>query len=790
VGIAIEIISTRGVKMINLKQLNFDTGGFVRAANNGCTQIDKNNPDLQLRLAIQAHSPNELILQISIQNRGESQHLNALFVEFELPEFKPHQVLVNGWCQEGFSGYTQGIHRTQKRKVFFRRDQNPYSFLPEYGYVEKAQISEWYAQVVRDNEAVLIGALTTSNQFTTIYVVKKDGGTFVRMACQLDGIILPGGESLKSEKLYLAVGGRDELLDKFACLLQKFAGINNLPKPVKGLCCSYYYQGNKVDEKYVKEQLLALDRLPCTLGLETIQIDAGYSAWGDWLDTSKKFPSGMQTIVAEINKRGLKAGIWIAPFIASPHSKLCKEHKDWFINATNGRPIAARFTFPLDCLPPLAFRVLDVTKPAVQAYITSVVEQFVDWGFEYIKTDFTYPLCFATNYEVPMTRAQALRLGFEVIKKAAKGKALIESCITPLSPMVGVADYVRTGSDTMNPYVCSIPLIRNVVNKSMVKANLRNCEARQFLNGKIWINDADCLVCRPNTGLSSQLIDQHDQFLKEYQGSIWTGDNLNNLEWENFEKYLFELFGYQPKKKSAVSVVVPAWNEEKTIQNTLVSLAIQQTKVPFEVIFVDNNCTDDTVTIVKNNSSRVNNLRLVCEKTQGIGAARNAGFSCAVSELIASTDADTIIPVNWISKIYARFWEDTNLAALVGPFIFYSKGNLYNLAFRVSEMAVAYLHRLFIGSYAFRGNNFAVRKTYWEKAGGFNTQISAGEDLDLSVRVGEIGEIKYLPTLTVSTSFRRFEGRALRQFFITSQAYIYRAILKNSEKHTDWEPIR
>ncbi len=439
-------------------------------------------------------------------------------------------------------------------------------------------------------------------------------------------------------------------------MLKSYATIETLPEPVKGLCCSYYFQGNKVDESYIKQQLLAIDRLPCTIGLELIQIDAGYATWGDWLDTSKRFPSGMKSIVSEINKRGLKAGIWIAPFVASPHSKLFKEHPDWFVKDAQGRYVPARLTCPFDFLPKLVFRVLDITKPAVQRYIAEVINQFVEWGFEYIKTDFTYPICFSTNYELPMTRAQALRLGFEVINKASRGQAHIQSCISQLSPLVGLVDYARTGADTVNPYVCFLPFIRKQVNGLLLSSNLQNGEARQFLNGKIWINDADCLVCRPKTGLSTELIDRQFKFITNYQGSIWVGDNLINLRWNKYEKYLLELFGYQPRKKTAITVVVPAWNEEKTIQKTLDSLSRQQTKMPFEVILVDNNCTDNTVNVANTFQDRINHLRVVCETTQGIGAARNTGFDLASSDLIASTDADTNVPENWISEIYERFW--------------------------------------------------------------------------------------------------------------------------------------
>lgn len=105
-------------------------------------------------------------------------------------------------------------------------------------------------------------------------------------------------------------------------------------------------------------------------------------------------------------------------------------------------------------------------------------------------------------------------------------------------------------------------------------------------------------------------------------------------------------------------------------------------------------------------------------------------------------------------------------------------------------MIADYLHRILTGSFAFRGVNFAIRKYVWKKAGGFNTKLSALEDVDLSLRVRKIGKIKYLPDLVVKTSYRRFEGRFFRQLTKRAKAYYYRVIAKNSDKYADWDTIR
>ena len=165
--------------------------------------------------------------------------------------------------------------------------------------------------------------------------------------------------------------------------------------------------------------------------------------------------------------------------------------------------------------------------------------------------------------------------------------------------------------------------------------------------------------------------------------------------------------------------------------------------------------------MVKPFTDKIDHLKIICETRQGIGSARESGFSSALSEIVASTYADSLVPQDWISKIFGEFWADKDLKGLVGTYIFDSKPKLFNFLSKNVMGLADYLHRILTGSFAFRGINFAIRRNAWKKAGGFNTKISALEDVDLSLRVGKFGKIKYLPDLAVNTSYRRFEGRFL-----------------------------
>lgn len=104
-----------------------------------------------------------------------------------------------------------------------------------------------------------------------------------------------------------------------------------------------------------------------------------------------------------------------------------------------------------------------------------------------------------------------------------------------------------------------------------------------------------------------------------------------------------------------ISVIIPVYNEEKFIKNCLISLA-EQTEQAFEIILVDNNCTEQTVAIAENVAQKYGfKLAVVQEGEKGIVPARVRGFEFAKNEYLASTDADVLVDKNWLAEIKEKF---------------------------------------------------------------------------------------------------------------------------------------
>lgn len=233
-----------------------------------------------------------------------------------------------------------------------------------------------------------------------------------------------------------------------------------------------------------------------------------------------------------------------------------------------------------------------------------------------------------------------------------------------------------------------------------------------------------------------------------------------------------------------ISVVIPAFNEEKFIERTLISLMNQDFK-DFELIVVDNNSQDRTGQIAERFGAKV-----VFEPEEGVGYSRQAGFMAAEAPIIATTDADTIVPHNWLSKILKEFDSDPGLVAFGG---FHS---LYNGPF-LARFAVRYLifipwifDRIFSGGWSLSGANLAVRKKAFLQIEGFKAKLKLGEDADLSWRLRSIGKVCLDMNFRVETSGRRY-GKglfiAIMQYFPNGLARIF---LKKPEKFSKLNPVR
>lgn len=229
-----------------------------------------------------------------------------------------------------------------------------------------------------------------------------------------------------------------------------------------------------------------------------------------------------------------------------------------------------------------------------------------------------------------------------------------------------------------------------------------------------------------------------------------------------------------------VSVVIPAFNEEKTIAKVLDSLEKQSLNEKFEVILVDNNSNDKTVRVARN-FGRKFNLRIISELRRGRGTARATGFAKAGGEIIFSTDADTILPERWL-ETGLKYFENPQVVGVTGPWEIKDLGGHKEFFLNhFQEVCSVYPAILILGCPWLTGFNFAVRKKAYLKSGGFNPDLNAHEDIDLTLRLRKLGKIIYAWDLKPITSGRRFKKGLRRGFWTYQKEWLKKNILGDKQ---------
>ena len=204
---------------------------------------------------------------------------------------------------------------------------------------------------------------------------------------------------------------------------------------------------------------------------------------------------------------------------------------------------------------------------------------------------------------------------------------------------------------------------------------------------------------------------------------------------------------------AVISVVIPALNDSIMLARCLEALGVQ-TRLPDEIIVVDNGSTDDTADVARRAGAHV-----VTEPTRGIPAATAAGFDAARGTILGRLDADSVPATDWVEQLERRFDNDPTLSALTGPGEFYGSNRLVRGA---GEF-------LYIGGYFWSmgwllghpplfGSNFAIRTAAWHRIreSCHRDVRELHDDLDLSFQFTAGMRVEFDRNLKVGVSSRPF----------------------------------
>ncbi len=100
-----------------------------------------------------------------------------------------------------------------------------------------------------------------------------------------------------------------------------------------------------------------------------------------------------------------------------------------------------------------------------------------------------------------------------------------------------------------------------------------------------------------------------------------------------------------------ISVIIPIYNSEDTLANTLNSV-INQTYKKLEIILINDGSTDNSIDICKQYQQTDNRILLINQKNRGVGEARNAGLSKATGKFVTFVDSDDSLDKNFLKNLY------------------------------------------------------------------------------------------------------------------------------------------
>lgn len=376
-----------------------------------------------------------------------------------------------------------------------------------------------YAYVRTGERLDFFGSLCEKTGFTQIIFDTRRNKIVLRKDCA--GLVFSGEYEILG--VLRAMGREDAVFDAYF-------GALGVPRPTAPPVSGYTSWYNHYENINAELIGLALENAAAApFKPDVFQIDDGYTrAVGDWLlPDESKFPRGMAELCRGIHAKGMKAGLWLAPFVCTAASQLFVEHGDWLLRDAKGKPVKAGHNWG-------GSYALDFYNEAFRDYLRCVFDTVLnDWGFDLLKLDFLYACCILPQHG--KTRGQVMDEAMAFIRECAGNKLLL-GCGVPLASAFGRVDYCRIGCDVSLDWDDK-PFMRLLHRERISTKNcIRNTLFRRQLNGRAFLNDPDVFLLRADNSALTQEQKRLLCTVNHLFGSlVFTSDDMNAYDTETAE---------------------------------------------------------------------------------------------------------------------------------------------------------------------------------------------------------------------------------------------------------------
>ena len=234
-----------------------------------------------------------------------------------------------------------------------------------------------------------------------------------------------------------------------------------------------------------------------------------------------------------------------------------------------------------------------------------------------------------------------------------------------------------------------------------------------------------------------------------------------------------------------ISFVIPCYNEEQYIKDCIRSIKEEASKclLSYEIIVVDNNCTDNTASIASQEGAIV-----ISEKQKGVVFARQKGYEIAMYDLIANIDADSRLCEGWVETALAQI-NNADVVAVTGPLVYDDVSISMNVLTKFYYY-LAWFSNNYIGVFL-QGGNALIKKSALDKVNGYDTSIAFyGEDTMTAKRLQEFGKIKFAMKLKLHSSPRRLKDQGVLKTTWLYLSNYFSVTFKNKSTTNDYKDFR
>jgi len=223
-----------------------------------------------------------------------------------------------------------------------------------------------------------------------------------------------------------------------------------------------------------------------------------------------------------------------------------------------------------------------------------------------------------------------------------------------------------------------------------------------------------------------------------------------------------------------VSIIIPAYNEEKTIEKTLNSVInLDYPKSQLEIIVVDDGSKDRTLEIAKKYENR--QIIVLSKNNGGKGSAMNYGLKKATGEFIVSLDSDSFPEPDTLKKMLIYFEDEKVMAVTSGMKVHNPKNALQKIQ-AIEYLFAIFLRKIFsfLNALTVTPGPFTVfRASVFEKIGFFD-EHNITEDMEIALRIQKANyKIESAPDALVYTEAPASFFSLLRQRIRWNRGYLH-----------------